>query len=162
MLIYLRHGDDRGSAIYRHDRRLNDRGREKASKQARRLIEKYGHPDVVYVSPFRRAIETLEVMSLRFEREVPIRRDPRIAQRLSEKQRRDPKISPETRAQITIDEDRDAFRRRVAAHVEEVRRRASDMIWCITHRAVIKEVADRFDVKISGDLDFLDHVVMLG
>jgi len=27
---------------------------------------------------------------------------------------------------------------------------------------VIEEVADHFGVKISGELDFLDHVVMLG
>jgi len=160
VLIYLRHGDDRGNDVYRHDRRLNDRGREKAGKKAKRLIEKYGHPDVIYVSPFRRAVDTLEAMSSHFEGAVTIRHDPRIAQRLSEKQQNDPQVSPETRAQITIVEDRKAFRRRVGKHVEEVRR-ASGVIWCITHQIVIEEVADHFDVKISGKLDFLDHVVML-
>jgi broad specificity phosphatase PhoE len=161
VLLYLRHGDDRGNDVYSHDRHLTDRGKEKAGKQAKRLIEKYGHPDVVYVSPFRRAQETVAAMSDRFEQAVTIRRDPRIAQCLSEKQQRDPKVSPETRALVTIVESRDAFRRRVAEHVEEVRR-ASAVIWCVTHQAVIEEVADRFDVKISGALDFLDHVVMLG
>jgi phosphohistidine phosphatase SixA len=163
MLIYLRHGDDRGDDVYRHDRRLNDRGREKAFKQAKRLIEKYGHPDVVHVSPFRRALETLEAMSESFGRAVPVHRDARIAQRLSEKQQRDPQVSPETRTQVVIVEDRDAFRRRVAEHVAEVRRHADQKtIWCISHQAVIEEVAEHFDKKISGDLDFLDHVVMFG
>ena len=161
MLIYLRHGDDRGNDDYRHDRRLNARGREKAAKAAKRLIEKYGHPDVVYASPFRRAIETLDAMSERFTKPVVVRGDPRIAQHLSAKQQRDPQISPATRAQVAIDEDRDAFKRRVAAHVEEVRR-ATGLIWCVTHQVVIEEVAEHFDVQISSTIDFLDHVVMLG
>ena len=161
MLIYLRHGDDRGSDAYQRDRRLTDRGKKKAFKRAQHLIEKYGHPDVVYVSPFRRTLETLEAMSTRFEREVTIRRDPRIAQHLRKKQRRDPQVSPETCAQVTIDEDGDAFHRRVAGHVEEVRRQTGGLIWCITHQTVIAKVAGHFDMK-TRDLDFLDHIVMLG
>ena len=135
MLIYLRHGDDRGNDVYRHDRPLNDRGRKKAAKEAKRLIEKYGHPDTVFVSPFRRAIETLSCMTERFARPVDVNHDPRIAQCLSEKQRSAPSISPETLAVITIDEDREAFRRRIADHIEEARRRAREgaAIWCITH-----------------------------
>lgn len=160
MLIYLRHGDDRGDDDYRHDRRLTLRGKEKASKVAKRLIEKHGHPDVVYVSPFRRAIDTLDAMSDRFDRIVPIRRDPRIAQHLSDKQRRHPQVSPETRSQVTINEDHDAFRRRIAEHVAEVRGLAGT-IWCITHQGVIEEIAVHFGVKISGALDFLDRVVMV-
>lgn len=161
MLIYLRHGDDRGDDVYRHDRPLNERGREKAVKAARRLIEKRGHPDTCYVSPFRRALETLECMSVRFERPVTVHRDPRIAQCLSEKQRRDPQISPQTRAQITIDEDPRMFRQRVALHVAEARVQ-SGVVWCITHQAVIEEVTRHFQEKISRSFDFLDHAVMLG
>src|SRR5712671_530312 len=96
MLLYLRHGDDRGTDVYRHDRRLNSRGKKKAVKEAKHLIEKYGHPDAVFVSPFRRAIETLDCMTACFVRPVEIHRDARIAQYLSEKQRRDPCLSPET------------------------------------------------------------------
>ena len=160
MLIYLRHGDDRGDDVYRHDRPLNDRGRKKSGKIADRLIEKYGHPDAVYVSPFRRALETLEAMYEHFERDVTVHRDRRIAQHLSQKQQSAPQVSPETAAQIAIVEDRAAFRRRVADHVEEARG-AVGMNWCITHQAVIEEVANHFGMKISGDLDFLDHIVML-
>jgi len=163
MLIYLRHGDDRGEDVFRHDRRLNDRGRKKAGKEAKQLIEKYGHPDVVFVSPFRRAIETLDSMTVHFERPVEIHRDLRIAQCLSDKQRQDPSISPETLEVILINEDRSMFRKRVGEHVTHARRRAQEgsAIWCITHQAVIEEVAEQCGVKISDDLDFLDHVIML-
>jgi hypothetical protein len=35
-------------------------------------------------------------------------------------------------------------------------------IWCVTHQAVIEEVALHFSVKIPERLDFLDHVVIVG
>ena len=161
MLIYLRHGDDRGNDVYRHDRPLNDRGRKKVGKAFGALAEKYGHPDTLFVSPFRRAIQTLEAMVQQFKRPVVIHPDPRVAQCLDGK--RDPRISPETAAQIAVDEGRAAFRARVSDHVGDVRRRsqAGAVIWCVTHQMVIEEVAGYFGVKIPGDLDFLDHVVML-
>jgi broad specificity phosphatase PhoE len=163
MLLYLRHGDDRGDDVYRHDRRLNDRGRKKAGKEAKRLIEKYGHPDTVFVSPFRRAIETLNCMSEHFSRPVDVNHDRRIAQYLSDKQRAAPSLSPKTLEVITINEDGETFRRRILDHVKDVQRRAKEgaTIWGITHQVVIEEVAQQFGVKISGTLDFLDHVVML-
>jgi len=164
MLIYLRHSDDRGDDVYRHDRRLNDRGKRKAAKEARRLIEKYGHPDTVFVSPFRRAVETMDCMTVHFERPVDIHRDPRVAQHLGDKQRRDPSVSPQTLEVIVVNEDIAAFRTRVADHVADARRRAAAgaAVWVITHQVVIEEAATHFGVEIPGDLDFLDHVVMLG
>ena len=162
MLIYLRHGNDRGNDVYQHDRPLNGRGRRKARKAFGELAEKYGHPDTLFVSPFRRAIQTLEAMVQQFKRPVVIHPDPRVAQYLGGK--RDPRLSPETAVQVAINEGSDAFRARVRDHVEDVRRRnqAGAAIWCISHQIVIEEVAMHFGVKISDSLDFLDHVVMLG
>jgi broad specificity phosphatase PhoE len=162
VLVYLRHGDDRGNDVYRHDRSLNDRGKKKAGKAFGDLAEKYGHPDTVFVSPFRRAIQTLDSMAASFERAVEIHRDPRIAQYLGEK--RDPSISPETAALVIVVETKDAFRTRVREHAQDMQLRstAGTAIWCITHQIVIEEVAHYFDVKIRGNLDFLDHVGMLG
>ncbi|HSX22272.1 MAG TPA: phosphoglycerate mutase family protein [Gaiellaceae bacterium] len=164
MLIYLRHGDDRGDDVYRHDRRLNDRGKKKAPKAARKLIEKYGHPEAALVSPFLRAIETVECMRAAFTRPVDVHLEPRIAQHLSDKQMRDPRVSPATLAVVDIQEDDRAFKDRIASHAASARARAAapSIVWCVTHQAVIEEVARHFSVKISGGLDFLDHVVMLG
>jgi len=163
VLIYLRHGDDRGDDVYRHDRRLNGHGQKKSAKKAERLIKKHGHPDHVFVSPFRRTLETLGAMQRHFQRGVEIHRDPRIAQHLSTKQRAAPSISPETFALINANEDKDAFRRRIHAHVADAKQRAaSATVWCITHQVVMEEVAIYFDIEIAGDLDFLDHVIVLG
>ena len=163
MLLYLRHGDDRGEDVYRHDRRLNDRGRKQAAKKAARLIRKHGHPDAVFVSPFRRTIETVNCMTARFERLVVVQSDSRIAQLLTDKHLRDLSVSPDTLRAITVGEDRSAFRSRVKEHVRDIRQRAESgaIIWCITHQVVVEEVARLFDVKISQTLDFLDHIIML-
>ena len=162
MLIYLRHGDDRGNDIYRHDRHLNARGKKKACKAFDKLAKKYGHPDTLFVSPFRRSLETLDAMAARFKRPVDVHRDPNVAQYLGRKNA--PLISPETAALVAIDESLGAFQTRISAHVEDVKRRqcVGAAIWCITHQIVIEAVAGRFRVKIPGNLDFLDHVVMLG
>lgn len=162
MLLYLRHGDDRGNNVYKHDRPLNDRGRHKAGKEARQLIEKYGHPNRVFVSPFRRTRETLTAMSLHFDRPVEVHQDPRIAQHLSSKQQRDPHISPDTRVTITINEDKEAFCRRIHAHVRDARAWAAiSTVWCITHQTVIEEVAPHFGTKVPRSLNFLDHLLVL-
>lgn len=162
MLIYLRHGDDRGDDEYRHDRRLNDRGRKKAVKKAAKLIKAHGHPDHVFVSPFRRTIETLECMANHFERHVEVHHDPRIAQHLSTKQRAAPSVSPKVLAMIDANESEEAFRRRVAAHAQDARQRAAEgAVWCISHQVVVEEIARIFGAKIASDLDFLDHVVVL-
>lgn len=163
MLIYLRHGDDRGNDIYRYDRPLNDRGKHRAAKKAEQLIDTYGHPHRVFVSPFRRTRETLAAMSLHFNRPVEIHQDPRIAQRLSSKQQRDPLISPETRAMITMNEDEDTFHQRIAAHARAMQQvwTAHRPVWCITHQAVIEEVAPHFGTRITDRLDFLDYLIAL-
>jgi len=163
VLIYCRHGDDRGENVYRHDRPLNDRGRKHARKEASRLIKKLGHPDVVYVSPFRRARETLACMTESFVRDVETHVDPRVAQRLSRKQRKSPSLHPETLPFAALDEDDDDFRARVADHVREAKIRALSKlnVLVITHQGVIEQVAKQFGIRIAGDLDFLDYVVVI-
>lgn len=162
MLLYIRHGDDRGHDAYRHDRPLNEHGRHKADKEARRLIQKYGHPHRVFVSPFRRARETLAAMALHFEKPVEVHQDPRIAQHLSPKQQRDPHISPETLAAITVREDEEAFHHRIFTHVRNVQTWAAiSTVWSITHQAVIEAIAPHFGKRVSSNLDFLDHIIML-
>ena len=160
MLLYLRHGDDRGEDAYKHDRALNARGRKKAEKAFEALVDRYGHPDTLFVSPYRRAVQTLEAMKPRFARPVDIHRDPRVAQYVGGK--RVPVVSPETAAVVDIDETLAQFRARVADHAEDARRRAKAgaVLWCITHQVVVEEVARHFGLRVPSELDFLDHVVV--
>lgn len=162
MVIYLRHGDDRGDYAYKHDRPLKDRGRKKIRKTFKRLIKKYGHPDTIFVSPFSRSLQTLEIMTAQFQRPVAVHCDARVAQYLGDKEV--PIVSPETAEAVDLDEGLGAFRARLRDHAESARKRhvLGATIWCITHQIVIEEIAEHFGKRVSRDLDFLDHVVMLG
>jgi broad specificity phosphatase PhoE len=158
VLIYLRHGDDRRDDVYRHDRQLTLHGKEKASKKAKKLIENYGHPVSVYVSPLRRALQTFDVMSTdRFFRKVTMHKDSRLALHLGGK--KDPQVSPETLPFVALVEDRPTFEKRVLAQLDDVRQSKGNT-WCITHQVVIELIAEHAGVKISGSLDFLDHIVI--
>ena len=52
---------------------------------------------------------------------------------------------------------------RIADHVREAKGRTLSKlnVLVITHQVVIEEVARQFGVRIGGDLDFLDYVVMI-
>lgn len=166
MLIYIRHADDHDDdSEHRHDRHLSDRGKRKASKLGKRLIKKYGQPTAIYVSPFQRVLDTANAMSERFKGSVPVHQEPRISRFFSKKQQLDPDISPRTaRAKIPIIEDRDAFHARVLEHVEDMQRaghhHSRAVIWCITHKIVVKDAARHFGVDPPKDVDFLDYIVV--
>lgn len=158
MLIYIRHGDDRSGGPYRHDRELTKQGRAKAAKQAVRLIKKYGHPNTVHVSPFRRTLETLEAMTSHFLKEVQTQQDLRVAQRTRKKKKQ---LHPATLAILSSREPEDpgAFYQRVVSHAKEIVV-LPGVTWIITHRAVLKKVAKYFSVK-EISLDFLDYFVII-
>jgi broad specificity phosphatase PhoE len=166
MMIYIRHGDDHSEDNkHHHDRRLNDRGKRKASKVAKRLIKEHGHPSIVYVSPFRRTVETIEAMTERFDRPVSVIQDPRIAQYFGKKKkRRGIEIGHELAGVISIDDNKDAFRMRVGQHIDDVRladhHRSDVVVWCITHSVVLEHISDYFDEPLSDPVGFLDYLVI--
>lgn len=165
MLIYLRHADDHDDdAEHRHDRGITGKGARKASKLANKLIEQYGHPTAIYVSPFQRTRQTAAAMSERFEHPVPVHQEPRISRLFGKKQQRDPDISSKTADAVPIVETRETFHARVRAHAEDMRlaghHRSTPVIWCITHKIVVKDIAKHFGVVVPKDFDFLDYIVI--
>jgi broad specificity phosphatase PhoE len=165
MLIYIRHADDHDDdAEHRHDRHLAKGARKQARKLAKRLIKKHGHPTAIYVSPFQRTLETVEALSARFAQPVPVHQDPRLSRLFSKKQQLDPDVSPQTARAVSIVEDREAFHRRVQEHAEDMRRAgyhsSHAVIWCITHKIVVRDAARHFGVDVPKDVDFLDYIVV--
>jgi broad specificity phosphatase PhoE len=166
VLIYIRHANDHvDDAKHRHDRHITNKGARKAAKLAKKLIKRYGHPSAIYVSPFRRTLQTATAMAARFEHAVPTHQDPRIAQHFSKKQQRRPDISRETaRAGIPIVESRDDLRARVQSHIAAMRQaghhQSSVVIWCVTHKIVVRTVGKSFRMKLPKSSGFLDYVVI--
>jgi len=164
VLIYLRHGDDHSDDFeYKHDRPLSDVGKRAAVKVAKRLIEKYGHPSIAYVSPFRRATETLDAMAGCFRRAVTVIRDPRIAQFFAKSQR-PPKIGKVLANVIDVDENKRDFRVRIDKHLDDVmlanHHRSDVVVWCITHTVVLEYVANYFEDPLSDTPRFLEFIVV--
>ena len=168
MLIYIRHGDDRRDRdAYRHDRRLRKRAKKDAARLAAQLVEKYGHPEIVRASPFRRAVGTAETMVESLQNPVMVVRDIRLAQHLSEKQQANPDVSPQTlRSKVAIHETDEAFQRRIDDHVAEMKRSefftSPTVVWCVTHTIVVEEVAARLGISFPQELNFLAYVVVGG
>ena len=64
VLIYIRHGNDDEREPHKiHDTHLTSQGKHKSKKVAKKLIEKYGVPDIIFCSPFARTRETLDVFN---------------------------------------------------------------------------------------------------
>lgn len=65
MLIYIRHGEDahEPGVTKKHDTPLTARGEYEAGKTAIVLQRRFGTPDLIYCSPYMRAIQTAEKMS---------------------------------------------------------------------------------------------------
>jgi broad specificity phosphatase PhoE len=165
MLIYMRHGDDHSDGNKHHnDRRLCNEGKRDASKTAKRLIKKYGEPSIVLVSPYQRTYDTIEAMKTRFARSPTIIRDPRLAKYLGPKKRKDADISEALADVLPIDDDKLEFRRRVTQHIEDMElanhHRSDVVVWCITHKIVVKYVGDYFDVRVPKNVDFLDYITI--
>src|SRR5579872_517311 len=120
MIIYIRHTNDEVTdPTHRHDHGVTDDGLRKAKRKARFLIKKYGRPETVFYSPFKRSVETMKAMvSQMGKHPVMVYRDPHLSRYFSKKEKRDPSIAPETKeAHPPIQETWKRFERRVDRHL---------------------------------------------
>lgn len=161
MIIYIRHGDDDGPVEHRHDQRLSEKGKKRSSRMAKRLIKRFGHPSIIYVSPFQRTLETVAAMSGQFKRTVTLKIDPKLSRYFSSKEQADPSVYPETKkVNVPIYEKKDDFKRRVKDHIHRTRKakhhKSSKVVWVITHTLVIKEVGRYWELDMPEHFEFLE------
>lgn len=179
-LVYVRHADDdpvtpalaTGAAPPEHDPPLNARGRRRALAAANALIALYGHPQVVYCSPFQRARQTVESMMGAFTGTVLFGVDPGLSRRFSKAEQRSPSISCDTWSMgpVPVIETSHEFAGRVDRHCKRVvarhfdrRPRSRDgdrgaaaggndpVVWCVTHALVMRRVAKRFRSSVPDE-----------
>lgn len=161
MMLIIRHSEDSSESTYRHDSQLTKKGREIAKMRGRALIKKFGVPNLIYCSPFRRTKETLKLMlganSTRIEYTTGLSRY------FSERERRDPDVASETLdAQIPLDEDNREFKVRVRQFAWNVLQsiQPGEIVWCITHSTVYKTIARIFEVEIPAYIKPNDHFIV--
>lgn len=165
-VIYIRHGDDSYSDPTReHDRRLTSSGYGEAKEKTLWLVEKYGYPTRIYTSPFKRAVQTVKAMERVIKKRghnVEVIKDWKLSRYFSSREKENPQVYDETaRAGAPIQESWEEFQRRCRSHMRGLKRdgtyRGKEIVWCITHALVLKEVARKYGVTLPEHIPFLHH-----
>ena len=165
VIIYLRHGKDMKSG-YKYDEKLTPEGKDKARNVAEDLIGKYGLPDAIYCSPFYRTRQTrrqmLKVISTYTNEKIVIITDPRLSRFFTKQQTKNPDIRKDTmKKRVPIYERWEQFKRRVKSQLNEMEKKDEyDVIWCIGHTLIIKEVIKLKNINRSKNIKYLDTVVL--
>lgn len=166
VLIYIRHSDDskkyQEGIYHRDDAKITKRGRMLAQKISNELINKYGHPDIIYLSPFMRTKQTLEEMKKKFKKNVEIKYDNRLSRYFSSKEKKNPSCFTETfNHDVPIYENWDQFRLRVNKNFKQMLHRkyteSDKVVWCITHALPFKQIAEMNERRIPLMIPFMHY-----
>lgn len=162
MIVYVRHSDDEGGDCSKaHDCRLTRRGISLASTVGSKLIEKYGIPNIVYVSPFRRTIQTVNAMLRSVDTtNIEVIEDVRIGRYFSSREQRHPDIDPQTDVTgLHVEESYTQFKHRVRRFARFMKQFvASDQVaWVVTHALVYKQLAYYYSRDIPSHIPFMHN-----
>lgn len=159
-LVYIRHADKEyvngNSPIYKHDPGITTKGVEKTKKVANHLIEKWGIPERIVVSPYRRTRETGIVMNKIIEnKKTPINVDNDLSEYLGNHRFVTIDVTDETiyhdppHPESFLD-----MKIRVKRHhknmVEYSKNKKCGVVWLITHGLIIKQIASLYDVQMPN------------
>jgi len=165
MIIYLRHShDEYDDATHRHDHQITTMGKEKARQIGKKLIVKYGLPNIVYCSPFKRTRQTLKYMLKDHEHNtIKVKYDPNLSRYFNKNEQEDPSVFNDTdKFDIPVQENKRQFKERVNNHIKEITEVAEKdiIIWCITHTLVLKKVAKHHGITIPKHLEFMQSFIL--
>lgn len=163
MIIFIRHADDDGSdPIYSHDPKITRRGLKKAKDIAFQLIERYGCPDIIFCSPFRRTIQTSKSMKKLCDDYTKIYVDNNLSRYFCKREKANPQVDPGTQKyDAPIYESWNDFEDRINKHLRMLKKEdfaeREEVVWCITHALVYKHVAKVYGIKIPTYIPFMHH-----
>lgn len=165
MLIYIRHSEENDSdPTHELDPKLTEKGKSLAQEKGKYLTKKYGCPDIIYCSPFRRTRQTLKYMlrhvSSKEFKNIKIIYDTNSSRFFHRDERSSPDIARSTlKYKIPIYEDRQDFKQRVENLTTKLNKlvKSEQVVWCITHTTVYKKLATIYDVDIPQYVPFMHH-----
>ena len=161
----MRHGNDNKICDYKHDHSLQSDYiyEQEIIKKTKKLIKKYGYPQKIYCSPFKRVRETVVIMAKYIQsknRQIDIHVDPRLSRYFTSKEQLNPSVRKTTlKYNPPLDEDSTMFKKRVDK-IEDCINRNTVTTWCITHYLVIKRISKNNDIDIPSKMPFLYHIVI--
>jgi broad specificity phosphatase PhoE len=164
-IIYIRHGKDKKRDKYKYDPKLTDIGKEQTIELTKRLVKKYGYPDIICFSPFSRTRQTVKYMLRTIERlggrEPRLKLDRRLSRFFTRREKRNPDVSRKTiKYGAPIYETWDDFKDRVREQLNDMERRREDVIWCVGHTLIIKRVAKYKGIDRDDYVKYSDTVII--
>ena len=149
--VYIRHTNKQyanGDAVmYKHDPGITEKGVEKSKMVAEHLVEQWGIPDKIIVSPYRRTRETAQVMksALPTTKDIPIYIDREVSEYLGNHRTIPIDVTESTLAHDPPHpETFSEMKLRVRSHHQKITnytKKNSGVIWIVTHGLIMKQVA---------------------
>lgn len=157
-ILYIRHAEKahkngERNAVFAHDPELTKNGKLKSIEYGKELVEKYGPPNVIYSSPFERTRQTMNCLASSIPDITNLRsyscND--LSEFLGNWKPHQVKLRPETAKCNPPICDHKTFEENVARHIEEFKKidHSNLVIWVITHRKSIREIAKNFELPIK-------------
>lgn len=173
MIIHMRHAnDEEKNPKYKYDTHITKKGKHDTKKLTHEIIEKYGYPDIIIVSPFSRCIETafiiINEMALIKTGENPhyclenydkLEVSTNLSRMFSKSDKTHPSVSSRTlEYKIPIFETESDVSKRVKRHVKKVSR-TNGFTLCITHASIYKKINAIMNDDYQERIDFLEYFV---
>jgi broad specificity phosphatase PhoE len=160
MLIYMRHADDNeSSAEFSHDHRVTEQGRHRTHSVTKKLVEKYGPPDLIMSSPMHRGKETVDAMLEVLSNKPKVAYDKDLSRYFNSVEQAHPDVCSCTlKEKIPIYESREDFKKRCAKVLKKTKKIPKDkVVYIITHYLIMKFIADYYDITLPEHMPFLDY-----
>lgn len=162
--IYIRHADKEyangDATLYKHDPGITDKGIEKAKMVAKRLVEQWGMPDRIIVSPYRRTRETAKVMKAALLepgilRKIPVNVDRDVSEYLGNHRTAPIDVTESTLThEPPHPESFSEMKTRVESHNNKITKyikKHGGVIWIVTHGLIMKQVAYLNGIKMAKE-----------
>jgi hypothetical protein len=165
MLIYIRHSEDNeDDPTHVHDPKLTHAGKKLAYNKGKKLIEKYGFPNIIYCSPFRRTRQTLKYMLHNTpSHNIKIIYDPNTSRYFNEQEKAHVDIDHSTlKSNVPIYESNDIFRTRIKNLSIKLDKliQTGIIVWCITHTTVYKRLSKGYNIQLPETIPYMDFFII--
>ena len=168
MIVFLRHADDEVGSVEsgcEHDHAITKKGRKESKKFMKAFVKKYGQPDEIRCTPFRRGTQTLEAMRKHLSDKVKITIDPDLSRFFNNSEKRNPGVHKDTlKYKPPIMESRKDFHKRNKNYFKQLKKdgylEKDKLIIVLTHFLVLKDAAFALGVSLPEKYDFLEYFVL--
>ena len=164
--VYIRHASKQyanGDAdIYKHDPGITDIGALRAKMVAKYIIDLWGEPERIIVSPYERTRETAKIMKSVCKTDTPIHIDSDVSEYLGN--HRNVPIDVKESTLIHCPPHPETFtelKNRVRLHHDKItkyvknKNKHKGIIWIVTHGLIIKQIASLIGIKVAKEFPTL-------